>query len=834
MSQVIPLHYHISIIPDFAKFQFSGSVEILLHAEGSVEEVVLDALDLTIERCRVKRESGYDDCQSTVNKKEEELCIVIPEEVREMIAVEGEFAISIDYLGNINDKMTGFYRSSYQSEGITHYIGVTQFEESDARRAFPCFDHPQHKATFELELIVDQHLSAIANTPILREETLPDHKKKISFQQTPIMSTYLFFFGVGDFQFTTDKKHPRVRVATVPGRSAYTRYGLEFGEMALTFCEEYFQVAYPLPKIDLIAVPDFAFGAMENWGAITFRENLLLYYPGITSRAGEKRICEVIAHEIVHQWFGNLVTPEDWKYLWLNESFATLFGFTILDYYYPEWEIWQQFINEETSTAIHRDAFHETFAIEIPGGEHIVINASTAPIIYSKGGSILRQIKEYLGEKEFSKGLTSYLTTHAYGSTDSCHLWEALEKSSQQPVIHLMKSWIEQPGFPMITARQEDNRLLLEQKRFTYLKGTGDQTWIIPLTITVFRSSGESEIIKFIMQDPEMEIALPEGTTCYKINSEQTGYYRVFYTDALQYNKLGSLISSHALGPEDRWGLEDDLFAQVMAGNKYFEDYIHFLSFYHKESAYLPLMSISNNIHMAYTILKGIVREKARETGKKLFESVLSHIGFQPEKEETFTTSMLRDTLLFDAAFYGSDKAADFCLMKFQQLTGGIPLHADIFKAVLKTAALRLPEQTVPWLKERFESSESEHERLQILSGMSCVSNADIVHEVLQYILDNVPARNKYIPITGIIMNPVATPFMWDWFKEHVDTLESFHPIHYERILAALIPLCGLEFGDEITSYFTTHLNEKETARDTIKLSLEKLKIYIQMRSNNG
>jgi aminopeptidase N len=833
MNQVIPIHYHLIIEPDFTQFRFSGTAEILLHSKISINEVILDALELTFDRCRIKREDEYTDCQFTVNKKEEELCIYIPEEIKTVLPLEKEFTLSIDYGGNINDSMAGFYRSRYQSEGKTHYIGVTQFEESDARQAFPCFDHPKYKATYELELIVDQHLSAVANTPIVREETLAGNKKKISFKKTPKMSTYLLFFGIGDFQFTTDRKYPRVRVVTVPGRSAYTRYGLEFGKMALDFCEDHFHVTYPLSKIDLIAVPDFAFGAMENWGAITFRENLLLYYPGITSRAGEKRICEVIAHEIVHQWFGNLVTPEDWKYLWLNESFATLFGFTILDHYYPEWEIWQQFINEETSKAIHRDAFHETFAIEIPGGEHVVINTSTAPIIYSKGGSILRQIKEYLGEKEFSKGLTTYLTTHAYGSTDSCHLWEAIEKSSREPVINLMKNWIEQPGFPIITVCQKDNCLSLEQKRFTYLKNTSEQTWIIPLTINIFNSSGKSEIIKFLMQDPEMEIALPEGTTCYKINSEQTGYYRVFYSDASHYDKLGSLVSSHTLLPEDRWGLEDDLFALVLACKKSFEDYIHFLRFYSEESAYLPLMSISNNISRAHTILKGTGKEKARETGRTLFESVLSYIGFQPEKGETFATSMLRDTLLFDAAFYGSNKAADFCLMKFQQLTGGISLHADIFKAVLKTVAFLSPEKTFPWLKDRFESSESEYERLQILSAMSCISNADIVKEVLHYVLNNVPARNKYMPITGIIMNPAAIPFMWDWYKENFDILESFHPIHYERILAALIPVCGLEFENEVTSYFTTHLNEKEIARDTIKLSLEKLKIYIQMRLNN-
>ncbi|MBN1700094.1 MAG: M1 family metallopeptidase [Spirochaetales bacterium] len=833
MNQPFPIHYHISITPDFGEFRFTGTVDIVMKPESILETITLDVLALSIDRCTVRLGDKQTECRFTVNEEEEALIVTIPDGLESYLSPESGLTLSIDYRGIINDNMAGFYKSGYLWEGATHYIGVTQFEESDARRAFPCFDHPRYKATFDLELTVGRHYEAIANTPVSQIKNLPDNKKRVVFETTPKMSTYLLFFGVGDFKYTQNKQYKRIRIVTVPGRETYTSYGLRFGFMALKFCEDYFRVPYPLAKIDLIAVPDFAFGAMENWGAITFRENLLLYYPDITSRAGEKRICEVIAHEIVHQWFGNLVTPQDWKYLWLNESFATLFGFTILDHYYPEWEIWQQFIHEETSVAIHRDAFHETFPIEIPGGEHIVINASTAPIIYSKGGSILRQIKEYLGEREFSDGLTTYLQTHAYGSTDSCHLWEAMEKNSQEPVIDLMKSWIEQPGFPMITVRREENRLLLTQKRFTYLKKSSEQTWIIPLTVTIFDGSQKSDQIKIIMQDPEMEIALPDGTTSYKINSEQTGYYRVYYSDRDHYDKLGSLITLKELIPEDRWGCEDDLFAMVLSCEKSFTEYLEFLRFYREESAYLPLMSISSNLMVSYLILTESSRERIRETGRSLFESVLGHIGFQPEDNERFTTSILRDTLLYDAAFYGSEAASDFCLKKFQQLTGGIPLHADIFRSVIKAAVLLTPEKSIPWMKERFMSSESEHERLQILSAISCVSDEGIARDILGFILDNVPSRNKYIPINGMIMNPVTASFMWDWFIEHNKTLQSFHPIHYERILAALIPISGLSSEKEITAYFETHMEENEAARDTIKLSLEKLKIYKQVRMHN-
>jgi len=225
---------------------------------------------------------------------------------------------------------------------------------------------------------------------------------------------------------------------------------------------------------------------MENWGAITFRENLLLYFPGVTSKSGEESICEVIAHEIAHQWFGNLVTPMDWKYLWLNESFATYFGYGVVSHYFPEWDVWQQFVHGQTAVALERDGLRDTFPIEIPGGEHVVINTSTAPIIYNKGGSILRQVNGHIGEARFKDGLRRYLSDNAYACASSRDLWRSLEQISEKPISKMMKSWIEQPGYPMVEVRRDGGKLILTQKRFTYLPHESEQEWIIPMKIRLF------------------------------------------------------------------------------------------------------------------------------------------------------------------------------------------------------------------------------------------------------------------------------------------------------------------------------------------------------------
>ena len=438
------------------------------------------------------------------------------------------------------------------------------------------------------------------------------------------------------------------------------------------------------PKWTLIAIPDFAFGAMENWGAITFRENLLLHYPGITSKSGEERICEVIAHEIAHQWFGNLVTPSDWRYLWLNESFATYFGFGVVDHYYPQWETWQQFLYSQTGTAMARDALLETFAIEIPGGEHVVINVSTAPIIYNKGGSILMQIQGYIGEENFQKGLQHYLKTYEYGCASSHHLWESFETVSQQPISAMMKSWIEQPGFPMITVNRRGNQLVLSQQRFTYLPNNSEQKWLVPITISLFSKTGATRQLTLLLDDIEQAIDIDEDIVAYKVNERQTGFYRVKYDDPKNIAELGQRVRQKSMPPADRWGLQNDLYARVKSSQATLDEYLKLLSFYDREDAYLPLAGIAENLYSAYLVVDEDRRQKIASLAIPKFEAILANIGYEPAPDEAHPTAMLRDQILWDAALYGSQSTLDFIQDQFAALINGDAIHPDIMKSVMQ------------------------------------------------------------------------------------------------------------------------------------------------------
>ncbi|MDY6863306.1 MAG: M1 family metallopeptidase [Thermodesulfobacteriota bacterium] len=824
MNNVNPIHYKIHLEPDLINFTFAGNTEILVEALKPIKKITLNSLELTLFSCKVKMDGMFLDCPFHKDQHKEDIIISFPEEMSDRINLK------IDYKGELNDKMAGFYRSKYVHDGSEKYIAVTQFEESDARRAFPCFDHPVKKATFNIEMVIDEKLSAISNGPIIEQKSLSDNRKLVRFQQTPKMSTYLLFFGVGEFEFMENSGDVIFRAITMPQMTKYAKFGLEFGIKSLEFCEDYYGIKYPLPKLDLIAVPDFAAGAMENWGAITFRENLLLHYPDITSRAGEHRICEVIAHEMAHQWFGNLVTPSDWRYLWLNESFATYFGYGVVSHYYPEWEVWDQFLHSETSIALNRDALLETIPIELPGGEHVVINVSTAPIIYNKGGSVLRQIEGYIGGDNLKDGLRLYLKKYAYSCASSHNLWEAFEEVSDKPITLMMKSWIEQKGFPVVEANREEDRLVLTQRRFTCLPNNTSQEWLVPITIKIFYENGDSKEIVTLLDNKATSIAIGPNASAYKVNYGQTGFYRVKYKEERDLILLGRRILSKELPPRDRWGLQNDLYALVKSSDASISDYMNFLSNFENEDAFLPLISIADNLFNAYLVMEGKKRETVASFGKPFLERVLSSIGYEPDPNEKHTISILRDQIIWHAVLYGSKYTAEFADDKFSSIMQGKPINPDIIKSAMRTGAFFGNGKTFEWFDKKLNSSQSEHERMNILIALGSFREKSIIEKAQKYILDKVPDRNKFIPIGYLAENPYAIDYMWEWYLSNLNRLEKLHPIHYERVIEGIVPICGIERAEEVRSFFRDYMNKDKKPDDAIKLSMEKLEINLRLR----
>ena len=823
MSDFTQIHYILRIAPDLESLTFRGQLQLHLTPAGRLETFRLNAIDLDIEQCTAKQNGATLAATFDVDAASESMAVRLDPPAAQA------FSLHIDYGGVINDRMAGFYRSAYQWNGRKHFMAVTQFQESDARRAFPCFDHPRHKATFDIELTVDENLTAISNGAIREEIRLPDGKKRVRFERTPRMSTYLVFFGVGRFESRQDGEDPRVRLLAPPGGAQYGDLGLVCGRQSLQFCEDYFAIPYPLRKLDLIGIPDFAFGAMENWGAVTFRENLLLDYPGVTSKAGQERIFEVTAHEITHQWFGNLVTPSDWRYLWLNESFATYFGFGIVDHYRPEWDIWGQFILSQTDAALRRDGLQETFPIEIPGGEHLVINTSTAPIIYSKGGSILRQIRGFIGDSAFRDGLRHYLDRHAYQCADSLQFWEAFETVSEQPVSAIMRAWVEQPGHPIVRVRRDGSRLKLTQERFSYLPDASPGLWPIPITMRLFDADGGERVLQTLLRDATAVVDVGSAEVV-KINDGQSGFYRAAYHSSGDLATLGRLVREQRLSPEDRWGLQNDLFARVQAGEVPFGNYLAFLKYYGKEDAFLPLVGIDNHLRFSHLIGASTTAEAAASAGRELTERTLNTIGLTPSAEESHATAALRDQFLWHAVLYGSETARAFADEAFEKLTAGKTVHPDIFKAVLQAGALLRNDHALAWMRLRLEHTDSEHERLTIMAALGCFHDAQTLAAARDYVLDHVPDRNRFMPLVAMASNPHAVNELWEWFVATRERFKDFHPLLFERVVAAIVPVAGLVDPNAVRDFLGRFSEEKPQIRDVVNLSLEKLEINRRFR----
>ncbi len=822
MVTIEPIHYNVHIEPNLANFKSDGHTEIKIKSDEQTEKVILHSHDLAIWKCQVKKNDEYLECEFSINPKKQELIVILPEAMSKIF-------LKIDFVGQINDKLVGFYRSKYEEEGEVKYIAVTQFEEEHARQAFPCFDHPSKKATFDIEFVIDRNLSGIANTRIQEETELDNGKKLVKFQTTPKMSSYLLFFGIGDFEYIESSSDTiRYRIATTPGKTQYAEYALDFGRKSIEFGEEYTGIKFPIDKMDQIAVSDFAFGAMENYAAITYRENLLLVYPGITSKAGIERIAEVIAHEVAHQWFGNLVSPLDWKYIWLNESFATLFGYAIADHYHPEWEIWEGFLVGEVDSAFERDSLIETFPIELPGNKVIKITAANAPIIYSKGGAILQMIQGYLGEDNFKKGINYFLDRHQFECAESTAYWKGIEEATGAPIADMMKTWVYQPGYPLIEVTRSGNQLTLNQRRFSFLPNDSTDTWMIPLTISYFKDNDRLETQKYVFKEKTMNLTLPDGITSYKLNFEQTGFYRVKY-EKENLHALGKLVKQKVLTSKDRFGLQNDLYAFMRSADYSIDDYLDFMEYYTEEEDYLPLVSMSANLVHAYKVIES-KRERISSIGFKAFYRVLELIGYEPKEGEPHKITNLRSSLLNSSYLFSDEGVAEFGKKKFTDYLDGNSVHPDILSSIMRIGAAQTPN-SYPILKKKLESAETpEPEKINLLQAIASFEDKELLLEALEYSVENVPDRNKIYPIIVAARNLAIADDIWDWFKKNVEKLEKLHPMHFESVVSSVVGLSGLNRVEEVKSYFAVYMQEKDLAKDTILMTLERLEINARLR----
>jgi tricorn protease interacting factor F2/3 len=371
----------------------------------------------------------------------------------------------------------------------------------------------------------------------------------------------------------------------------------------------------------------------------------------------------------------------------------------------------------------------------------------------------------------------------------------------------------------------------LTQQRFTYLNAPSDQEWLIPFSVRVFYEDGQSKEMATLLDAKSGILDIGAGAVAYKLNDGQSGFYRVQYRNKDNLKELGKQIANKGLSSVDRWGIQDDLYAMVKRGDAKMEDYLDFLSYYSDEDAFLPLSSIAENLHHAWIIREGNSHQRVASVGRTLFERVLETIGYEPARQDKHTTSILRDQILWQAALYGSTKAEQFCMTLFSLLQKDQKVHPDIQKSVMQVGASCGNRETFEWFVAKLKSSESEHERMNMLVAIGCFKDRDVLERVKRYVLEEVPDRNKFLPIGIMSENPIAIPSLWDWYRANLPALERFHPVHYERVIAALVPICGLGREEEVRGFFQEYVKKQEKLKDVVNLSLERLEIHSRMRA---
>lgn len=822
MSTIQPIHYEIAIEPNFSDFTFKGKAIIHLKAEEEIIKFNLNAKDLTIESCKLLDVVDNQNVTCTMNYNTEEVLLDLP------VKISGDFKIEFIYDGKIKDDLAGLYQTRYKVGKDIHVGAITHFETEEARRLLPCFDEPGMKATFSVEIVAEEKFMLVSNTPVIQEEKLSNGKKKVKFDKTPKMSTYLLMLGIAEFETLEDKLGDiTVRIVVHPGLLQYAKEAIDFEKKSLDYCQTYFGIPYPLAKLDLISTPDFAYGAMENWGAIVFRENDLLNFPGFTTKTQYNRILSVIAHEITHQWFGNLVSPSIWKYVWLNESFANFFGYKIVDVYYPEIHYWDNVIGLQTNMALLADAYFETAPIEMEGQEKLTYNTKTIPIIYNKGGAMLRMIEDYIGPDLFQKGLHLYLTNHAYDVATSDHLWNALEESSKLPISKLMKIWVLQPGYPLITVSKEGTKLKFSQERFTFLVNHDTSTWIVPLTVLVFNEKNEAVKKKFLLESKEGTFDVGFSFKAFKVNADQTGFYRVKY-DQKDLDILGKLVKENKFSTLDSWSLVNDLYALVISGNINIDQYLQFITNYTSEQKHTAIRAISDHLVEFHSLAEGKIKDKITKVGITFNETFLEKIGYEPNPEESSLLSNIRNSLLLNGSLLGSKKTINYCLKEFEAFKKGKNLAPEITDAVLSTAARQTND--LAWFLDRYDNAKNEAEIVTLGAVFGEFSEEDKIDYVLnEIVFPKIPMRNVGTTIRRLCENPHSNEKMWKFYLANLDNFGRLHENIQGRAINSIVSN-SLEVKKDMQSFFPDYCKTNPIAKITTEKAFETLEINLKIK----
>ncbi|HXS15449.1 MAG TPA: M1 family metallopeptidase, partial [Candidatus Saccharimonadales bacterium] len=741
----------------------------------------------------------------------------------------GEKSFTFSYTGLLGEKMKGFYRSQYEINGEKRFMATTQFEEIGARQAFIGVDEPAAKAVFEISLIVPKNLTAISNTIPQKEEEIENDLKKVLFLPTPIMSTYSLAFIVGEFESVEKKTKNgiQVRVFVTPGKKQQAAFALETGVKLLEFYEEYFGISYPLPVLDLIAIPDFDAGAMENWGAVTFREVAILIDSEKSSIASKQWVALVIAHELAHMWFGNLVTMEWWTHLWLNEGFASYIEYFATDKLFPEWNLWDQFFALDHNAALALDGLKNTHPIEVEVEDIDKLKEIFDEISYAKGASVIAMLASFLGERDFREGLRYYLKKHSYGNAVTQDLWEALEEVSKKPVRKIMQNFTKKPGYPLIHITDEKDHLHLVQKRFfssSLYQNEGDSTlWNIPFSVV----SSQPALFDstYLMEEKEMQLPQPTSGNWVKINADETSFLRAIYSENL-YQAVRPAIEEKTLSSTDRMAILRDVFDGAEAGILSTTHALSLAQSYRKETSFAVWASLSGKISSVFNLVARTNGEEAYKAyARSLFTDIVQKVGWDKKEGESVDDVLMRNVVLYAYGKYGDSGTIEKAKELFWDfITNKKPIDSDMRGVVYLLVAQNGGEKEFETLMRLYKEETLSQEKNRIGNALMSFSQANLLQMALDFSLsDKVRLQDSPRFIILGFSNEYGREVTWQFLKKHWNTLHA--KLKGQHGLGRLIEGAGIvvdqHMRDDIQQFFVD--NPTEELSRTIEQVLEQI-----------
>jgi puromycin-sensitive aminopeptidase len=780
-----PVRYDLEFAPNLEAATFSGSARVEVLVTEPTTEIVMNAADLDITDATIGSgwESAGDVVESTPAQIELE-----PEEKRvhfvaPALLEPGRYTVSSRFSAVLNDLLLGFYRSRFVDDnGTEHTIATTHFEETDARRAFPCFDEPDLKAVFGITLIVPKEMFAVSNARELSSEDLEDGTRKVRFADTIKMSTYLVAFVVGPFVATDpmDVLGTAVRVIHRPGKENLTQMALDFSEHALRFYTDYFDIPYPGDKLDLVGLPDFAQGAMENIGCVTFREADLLADPEHSSLTEIARIAEVAEHEIAHMWFGDLVTMKWWNGVWLNEAFATFMSFLCQEDKSPENEPFLFAVSHYWPVAFENDATSSTRPIEFPVGRPEEATAMFDPLTYYKGGGVLWMIERYLGGDHFRDGIRRYLKAHAYGNAETTDLWDAIEEANPDvPVRSLMDSWIFQGGYPLVNASWHDGTIELSQQPFSFLPADElasrpsaiGSTWLIP--IRACTPSQPEATTRILLDKAPESFAAPELPVV--VNCGGSGFYRVRYDETLRSALLNNI---ELLQPIERYYLVSDVWATTRAGLTSVAEFFRTIDALENEAnPYVWMIAISA-LRTIDLVVPNDLRGAYAAYLRRTLRPKLDRIGWQAQPGEKEQTAYLRGLLIGTLGTIGSDdEVVSFAYARFlADRTPGHEIDADSASAVLSVVAAHASRPIYETILDRFRHPTSPLDEDRYEFSLTQVTDLSLAREIFELARNELRNQDAPFIFAGMMRRRELAAVTWRYVAENFDELDAKFP----------------------------------------------------------